>query len=255
MKKERKIPKKILNVLNSKPIIGIGIFIMLSLAMVFAGNVIVKDGSVNVDEQIGISQTTPQAPLHIGEGTEAYVSPNADLLINNNGRADIVLRNSANDIEFSLTAGTSNNFFVSRGNSGMVFSTAGTGEIVFDPSSGTDELTIGNGQVDIAGILDVNGPISTAISSVSSTYTVTADDSIVICETNYFTVNLPTASGINGRQYTIKRAWDNSAPGSITIDGYSTQTIDGSSTYSLGSAGDYVVIVSDGSNWVVVGNN
>jgi len=47
--------KKTLKILNSKPVIGIGIFIMLSLAMVFAGNVFVKEGSVTVEENLNVS--------------------------------------------------------------------------------------------------------------------------------------------------------------------------------------------------------
>ncbi len=49
--------KKFLNVLNSKPVIGAFIFVMLSLAMVFAGNVVVKDGSVEVGEDMNVSNT------------------------------------------------------------------------------------------------------------------------------------------------------------------------------------------------------
>lgn len=41
--------KSFLNLLNSKPVIGIFIFVMLSLAMVFAGNVVVKEGSITTE--------------------------------------------------------------------------------------------------------------------------------------------------------------------------------------------------------------
>lgn len=43
---------KLLEILNSKIVIGIFIFFMLFLATVFAGNVIVKEGSLNVSERI-----------------------------------------------------------------------------------------------------------------------------------------------------------------------------------------------------------
>ncbi len=43
---------KFLEILNSKPVIGILIFIMLSLVTVFAGNVVVKEGNLNVSDRI-----------------------------------------------------------------------------------------------------------------------------------------------------------------------------------------------------------
>jgi hypothetical protein len=51
--------------------------------------------------------------------------------------------------------------------------------------------------------------------------------------------------------YTIK----NSGAGVITLGTTSSQTIDGSTTYSLGSQYKYVVVVSNGSSWIVVANN
>jgi hypothetical protein len=51
----KKLSKKFLNFINSKPIIGAGIFIMLSLVMVLAGNVVVKDGSINIENNFNSS--------------------------------------------------------------------------------------------------------------------------------------------------------------------------------------------------------
>jgi microcystin-dependent protein len=50
--KQKEGMKKFLGVLNSKPVIGALIFIFLSLVTVFAGNVIVKEGSLNVTDRI-----------------------------------------------------------------------------------------------------------------------------------------------------------------------------------------------------------
>jgi hypothetical protein len=43
--------------------------------------------------------------------------------------------------------------------------------------------------------------------------------------------------------------------GVITVATTGSQTIDGSTTYSLGSQYKYVVVVSNGANWIVVANN
>lgn len=72
--------KKFLGVLNSKPVIGALIFIMLSLITVWAGNVIVDDGSMTVENNlnssgvmfvnstsgnVGIGTTSPSSKLFI----------------------------------------------------------------------------------------------------------------------------------------------------------------------------------------------
>ncbi len=270
-----------MKVLNSKPVIGLGIFVMLSLAMVFAGNVFVKDGSVNVDNnfnvsndlyidgstgKVGIGTSSPGYGIDVekvtgltfakfGSSLPVYITANNPTLGFNvyyNGGWKFGKGSSSNYagvLEFLPASGDLN--FQTSSSTGNADATATMQRKMTLKQSG--DLGIGT---DIPNSkLQVNGPIATAINIVTSTYTVTASDSVVVASSSYFTINLPTALGISGREYTIKRAWNNNAPGSITIDAYSTQTIDGSATYSLASAGKYVQIVSDGSNWVVVGNN
>jgi len=65
------------------------------------------------------------------------------------------------------------------------------------------------------------------------------------------TVTLPAASAHKGRVYTIKKI-DSSANG-ITIDGNSTETIDGSETILLTLQYSYVTIVCDGTEWFIIG--
>ena len=65
------------------------------------------------------------------------------------------------------------------------------------------------------------------------------------------TITLPTAASITGRCYTIKLT----ASGSATVATTSSQTIDGSTTYSLASQYKYVTVQSNGSNWIVIANN
>jgi hypothetical protein len=68
-----------------------------------------------------------------------------------------------------------------------------------------------------------------------------------------FTVTLPTAASITGRMYTIKRT--NSGANAVTVGTTSSQTIDGSTTYSLSAQYKYVTVISDGSNWLIIANN
>ncbi len=85
-KKRGKGKSKFLEILNSKPVIGALIFIMLSLTTVLAGNVIVKEGSMDIEDnlnasnilfvdvdsgKIGIGKNTPLSMLDI-------IQPNTD---------------------------------------------------------------------------------------------------------------------------------------------------------------------------------
>jgi hypothetical protein len=67
----KKSVKSFLNILNSKPVIGALIFVMLSLAMVFAGNVIVREGSITIENNINGSNIffVNQSTGNVGIGT------------------------------------------------------------------------------------------------------------------------------------------------------------------------------------------
>jgi len=378
---KKSLIRKTWNFLNNKLVIGMGIFVMLSLAMVFAGNVVVKDGSVDVqgtssadgirvDSQIYPSTnpdpdngysvvlnsgngglvyangSTAPFKLHLqdGHGRVHYlwnveehdsdyeysvsseganwfrtgqgkfyfytapsgtagdeISWNTPLFLDDNGKVGIGTTSPGYGLDVEESTGVTfakfgsslpvyltgnnptvgfNTYFNSGWKFGKGSSSEYAGVLEFIPSSGifnlktssssgsedgtanivsrvsvTQEGDVGIGTTSPNSKLDVDGPISTEVNIVTSTYTVTDSDSVVVAENSYFVIDLPSASNIRGRQYTIKRAWDNTAPGPITVDPYSSQKIDGSSTYSLSSAGDYVMIVSDGSDWVVVGEN
>ena len=87
--------------------------------------------------------------------------------------------------------------------------------------------------------------------SKATTYTALLKDGYILCDASSgaFTVTLPTASGISGKQIIIKKI--DSSANAITIDGDGAETIDGSATQSLPSQYDYLSMHSDGSNWVL----
>jgi hypothetical protein len=71
---------------------------------------------------------------------------------------------------------------------------------------------------------------------------------MIDCVANSFTVTLPTAVGIAGKQYCIK----NSGTGVITIDANGLQTIDGALNFFLSTQYESIWIISDGANWKVI---
>lgn len=87
--------------------------------------------------------------------------------------------------------------------------------------------------------------------SKATSYSIGATDNIIEVTATGQTMTLPTALGISGKTYTIKLT----ASGSSTIATTSSQTIDGSTTYSLSAQYKYVTVVSNGAGWLIIANN
>ncbi len=81
----------------------------------------------------------------------------------------------------------------------------------------------------------------------SANYILTGDEDVVEATANSFTFTLPTAIGISGKRYIIK----NSGTGVITVDGDSSETIDGELTQTLNQY-DSITIVSNNTNWIII---
>jgi hypothetical protein len=94
--------------------------------------------------------------------------------------------------------------------------------------------------------------IAFSSSSATTNTTLTETDGINVklinATSGAVTVTLPTAVS-NAASFIIKKT--DSSTNKVTIDGYSTETIDGGSTYVLNDQYNYVEIVSNGTNWVV----
>lgn len=114
----------------------------------------------------------------------------------------------------------------------------------------TSNLRAGIRTVTPTSSFHVAGSFSTALASKSSAYTLTETDSTILAS-GTTTITLPTAAGITGRLYTIKKT--DAAGTNVTVGTTSSQTIDGSTTYVLSAQYQAVIVQSDGSNWQVVG--
>lgn len=118
---------------------------------------------------------------------------------------------------------------------------------------------ISNAQVGINTItpnstLEVNGSVGQKITSIAGDTTLDATYNTIVCNngSTAITINLPTAisPACNGRIYNFKKGTSSSA--SVTIDGYSTETIDGVSTFLLSDDQGAVSITSDGTEWKIL---
>jgi len=92
----------------------------------------------------------------------------------------------------------------------------------------------------------IGGVYRRAYLAITATYTVLTTDAIIEATSGTFTVNLPTAVGLTGQDFTFY----NSGGGVITIDGSGAETISGSGTTTVAS-GKSKSIVSNGANWLI----
>lgn len=133
--------------------------------------------------------------------------------------------------------------------SGQKIVSSSNGDIVVEPD-GTGKVGVGTASPNT--LLQVAGPIATAIATKTTNYSVTSADSVLLCDatSGSLTLTLPSATGITGRQYTIKRI--SSGANTVTVAAQSGETIDGAATHVLGTQYGFITVVSDGSNWWVV---
>tara|TARA_Y100001970_G_scaffold292757_2_gene435670 strand:- start:1369 stop:2931 length:1563 start_codon:yes stop_codon:yes gene_type:complete len=106
--------------------------------------------------------------------------------------------------------------------------------------------------------LDVNGTVRTKafgvdVRDVNSTSSVQATDYCLRCvQTGAITITLPAKAQSAGRVLVFKDALGNAASNNITIDGDSSDTIDGNLTFVLNQNKQSVTLVCDGINgWMV----
>lgn len=105
---------------------------------------------------------------------------------------------------------------------------------------------------DKAGTLAVLSDVSNVVTQTAATRneTITEGGIFILCDctSNAITVNLPTAVG-NKSVISIKKI--DSSTNTVTIDPFSTQTVDGSTTALLQVQNVAITLVSDNSNWRV----
>jgi hypothetical protein len=97
----------------------------------------------------------------------------------------------------------------------------------------------------------ING-FAAGLATKTGAYTATSSDHVILCDASggAFTVTLPAASGVMGLVLHIKKT--DSSSSAVTIDGNSTETIDGDQTIDLTLQYESVMTVSDGTSWHIL---
>ena len=100
----------------------------------------------------------------------------------------------------------------------------------------------------VPGVLTA-GAIRTGLVSTAVDYPALPTDSVILVTATGKNVTLPTAIGVAGKIFTVKLT----SAGSLTISTTASQTIDGSVNLFLIGKNSYVRVISDGSNWFIIG--
>jgi len=91
-----------------------------------------------------------------------------------------------------------------------------------------------------------------SVTTKTTTYSATSADDVILCDATAgaFTITLPTASGITGKELIfVKIGTDTNR---VTVDGSGTETIGGPVDEKLAIPNSRMHIVSDGTNWRVI---
>lgn len=166
---------------------------------------------------------------------------------------------NASGDDLTITASLASTIAIKTTNSYNIGSvTKGLQYIYFGSSSGSNTTRVVGSAVssDVQLILpEVSGTIAlvgSVTSSKTSAYTATTADALIPCDSSggAFTVTLYTAVGNGGKVLRIKKT--TSDFNAVTIDGNSSETIDGATTTTINTQNEVLVIMSDGSNWQII---
>jgi hypothetical protein len=218
-------------------------------------NAVAARGSVNNYFQLNINNqnTGTNASSDVvatadnGNETSNYVDLGINSSINNSG-----VMGGADD---AYLYSASKNLVVGTANAGMavIFLTGGTSVTTNERFRITGTGAVGINNSSPNSTLFVRGSLATNIAVRTASATLAATDFSTICNntTGAVTMTLPTAAGIAGRIYFLKKT--SSAGNDVTIAGYNgTETIDGATTFTITNKYSYLMIQSDGTNWYIL---
>jgi len=192
----------------------------------------------------------------IGEGLKGFVEGN-DQVINESGFYSTNMPSVENFANTDLTFDDSRSHNTNGNSLEITTDAGGYAEGWFQLTRDTSVgVTLGYGSKSytanadgsfINGGLGLGAFLNKKYLGINSNTTLSGVHNVVNCTNNTFTVTLPTAVGIEGREYVVK----NSGAGVITLEGDGTETIDGNLNLTLNQYDSYTV-VSDGANWIIV---
>jgi hypothetical protein len=207
-----------------------------------------------------------------------FISTNAmgfDFVLNNGNNGVAIRSIDSQNVSFmgryNYNLGVNNNLVFRGGTYGsapggdIIFrggDSTGTqkGKIKFQTPDGTSDLMIilPNGYIGMrtsspTSPFHINGSVAFPVTTTTSNLTLTDTHYTVLVDatSSGVTITLPSASGIDGRIYVVKKI--DSSVNTVTIQSQSGQTIDGASSITLLTQYATVVVQAYSGNWYVVG--
>ncbi|GEM_PF-6544922 len=116
-------------------------------------------------------------------------------------------------------------------------------------------MGINNDTNPVTSTLYLNGSFGTAITTKVATYTPTVNDHTILYDATAgaITSTLPSAVGIGGREYVLKRI--NGGSNTVTLNANGSEKIDGVGSITLSAQNKYTKLQSDNIGWQIVGGN
>ena len=203
----------------------------------------IYDGELYLDTATGIIYTSVNGVIQIAVYGTSTNFANTDLTFD----ANRTHNTDGFDLEITTDGGGYAQSWLFMGNTEEA--SLGFGGQSVQSNSTSVRLSANNTAV--ATVTDSNFAFNASVNvkyvAKTANYTATSANYLIDCTANTFTVTLPTAVGITGRQYVV----NNSGTGVITVDADGTETINGALTVTLNQY-DSVTVVSNGANWIKI---
>ena len=239
-------------------LLGSGTSAITAMSVLADGSIIVGDGATDPVELAAFTSSTGTLKHEKG-GVEADISAIADGgIVVGTGTGTMAIRASA------LTGGASGYIKHELGGIEADISAVAIGDIVVGTGTGSMALVTSTGHSDgdvltrqADGSVDYETPAApstdftvTSKATGDSPYSASWGE-LVLCNTSggNLEVDLPAAGSNGGKTIHIKHV---TAGNTLTIDGNSSETIDGSATVTDTTAGNSYLVASDGTNVVII---
>jgi uncharacterized protein (TIGR02145 family) len=214
--------------------------------------------------QVGIGTITPDpsAELDVTSTSKGFLLPRMTTtdrgLISSPAKGLMIFNTTTSTIEVNVGTPVSPNWQATSGGSlpagtsGQTLRHNGT-TWVSNSTVFNDGTNVGVGTDSPLSNLDIQGSMGLKFTTITAATTLNQTHNVVLCNSGPYTVTLPAAASNTGKVYYIKNI--SSTNVTITLDGNASETIDGSTTFNLGSYKHAVRIICDGSNWHVLENS
>lgn len=135
-----------------------------------------------------------------------------------------------------------------------------SGSLYISGSGGTNMIVAKEGHLilssSVGSIVAISGGFSVKagslyedIQTITTSRTLSANDSYVLCDATNASFNLYLPTPVQGRLYKLKKIAGGG--NNITITGSASENIDGASTYLLDTANESIVVIASGTAWYV----